>query len=365
MPDITDIDFNSADHGQAKALREALMNIFRRERALRMFLKEELGFDLHDEIEDGPFKEQVFDLIDLYRARGKLNGLMKAIAGSDDYKEAPALHDLATAWESLAIFKEKAAVRRPPGRPSTLERILDHEMPRMHPMRMISGLAALRRRVCLLRDDEGPRATGFLIGPDLIMTVGYLAAYSDVSAFSAQFDSGLGEDRGGIPAAYKTAASIVLEPRIEDEDKSTERFLRSLDYLVMPLAKKIGEERFADGTYRGWFDLTDMRERLRSDEPAFLLHHPGGGPMMLTQGQIGEPPKWSGRFSHTCITEAGSGGAPIVDATLRLIGIHEMARQALNNKRREASIAIRADWIAHDLIERGLKPIAPPMPVEA
>jgi hypothetical protein len=339
MPDVAGIDFNSADHHQRKLLRVALMNLFR-ERGLAMFLDEEMGLILRDEVDDGPFREQVYELIHFLIRRGRLDDLMRALLANQEYAEAPGLRDLVVAWSPVST---EAGTEPPQGGPSAapIDRILDGEVRRMRPMSWVSGIAAIRRRVCLLRRNEAPLASGFLAAPDLVMTAGYVLSLSD-GKLDAVFDYGIGAAEARVAQTLGIEETTVLVPGPPE-----------LDYALLRLAEPAGEQKLEDGTTRGWFDVADARERLREGESVFMVHHPQGGAMSLSEGVIGSTPADSSRLVHSCPTAPGSGGAPLIDATLRLVGVHELKLQ-------DGKQAVRMDWIARDLVQRGVKVSVPP-----
>jgi hypothetical protein len=337
------IDFDSADHNQRKAVRIALMDIFRNRRALKMFLDEEMGVVYEDVVEQGTFKEEVYELITILQGRGRLNSLMEKIHASPDHKDARALTLLAGAWTTVTGNTAVAAVAstsnvQPAPSAERLERILDGAA-RLTPLSALIGIASLRRRVCLL---EGSRkATGFLIAPDLLLTTAQVVD-PDGSALDAVFDFAL--DIDGQRKIYPLQPPLALD-------------VKGLGYALIPLEKPAGSDILEDGSVRGWFDLSDPRVRLREKGPVFMLHHPKARALVFSSGNISPQVDKTGRFLHNCETYPGSSGAPIIDEGMRLAGLHEGksdAKHALPN------MAVRADFIQRDLIARGFVLKAPP-----
>lgn len=364
MPDFSNIEFNRANHLQRKALRVALVSVFGgNDRILTMFLDEELDIALRDVVEKGPFKAQIYELIDFLLRRGKLDALMGALYKNKEYQNAPALSDLVIAWESVSIERNSpgsplAEKERPAAHP--LERILDGEVARMKPVSLLSGIAALRRRVCLLHLKERPVATGFLIGPDLVVTTAYVIHpyFTNSVALQARFDFGIDANGMDDRSLLSLGTPLAIDP--VDPANNLEVLLGSLDFAVLPLKERLGEQRLSDGTTRGWFDMTDTRERLRESEPLFMLHHPKGGPMMISEGGLGAPHSTTGRLAHSCPAVPGSGGAPLVDATLRLVGLNEMGKISTSGESSDYNTAVRADKIARKLVTYGIEITMPP-----
>jgi hypothetical protein len=381
----TALDYNRANHLQRKSLREVLTKLFRKDKALAMFLDEEMGLSLEEIVEKGTFKEEVFELIQVLATRGKLNSFMEKLGAHDDYKDAPDLQNLRLAWESMGASASAGsvgatAVAVPPAvaptpsaasaatgaAPATpviaapaepLERILDGDDKRIRPLAWLSDLASLRRRVCLLRFGGTARATALLIGKDLLLTAAYVvnwATAKDLRSLDAVFDFGIHRDAGAGQRVVKVLPDfVVIDPAQEPADAMG--YLATLDYAVLRLAEPVGEQVLEDGSQRGWFALQDRRERLREGEELLMIHHPLGREMGLSEGRIGPTPAESNRLQHTCPSEPGSGGAPIMDATLRLVGLHELGRVAPSGQGLDSvQIGVRADAIARDLAARGI-----------
>lgn len=377
------LDYNRANHLQRKSLREVLTKLFRKDKALAMFLDEEMGLDLDEIVEDGTFKEEVYELIQVLATRGKLNSFMDQLGAHEDYKDAPDLQNLRLAWESMGASAAASgvgatAVAVPPSpAPSTasaaigsapappvstataepLERILDGDDKRIRPLAWLSDLASLRRRVCLLRFGGTARATALLIGKDLLLTAAYVvnwASPKDLRSLDAVFDFGIHRNSGAAQRVVKVLPDfVVLDPHQVPAD--TDGYLATLDYAVLRLAEAVGEQVLEDGSQRGWFALQDRRERLREGEELLMIHHPLGREMGLSEGRIGPTPSESNRLQHTCPSEPGSGGAPIMDATLRLVGLHELGRVGPSGRGLDSvQIGVRADAIARDLAARGI-----------
>lgn len=389
------IDYNQASHLQRKSLREVLTKIFRKEKALAMFLDEEMGLVLGEIAEEGTFKEEVYEVIQVLTSRGKLNLFIEKLAAHEDYKDSPDLQNLRLAWESIghapAVDVAAATPATPariaaaapmapeasmagvagrsvpfapvPSPPEPIERILDGSDKRIRPLAWLSDLASLRRRVCLLRFGGAARATALLIGKDLVLTAAHVvnwAGAKDLRSLDAVFDYGIHRDSGSSQRAVKLLPDFVaIDPVKAPADALG--YLSTLDYAVLRLAEPVGEQLLEDGSQRGWFSLQDRRERLREGEELLMIHHPLGREMGLSEGRIGPTPPESNRLQHNCPSEPGSGGAPIMDATLRLAGLHEMGRTPGEGSDPDSmQIAVRADAIAKDLEAKGICVEAPP-----
>jgi hypothetical protein len=186
------------------------------------------------------------------------------------------------------------------------------------------------------------------------------AGAKDLRSLDAVFDYGIHRDSGSSHRAVKVLPDFVaIDPAKTPADSLG--YLSTLDYAVLRLAEPVGEQLLEDGSQRGWFSLQDRRERLREGEELLMIHHPLGREMGLSEGRIGPTPTESNRLQHNCPSEPGSGGAPIMDATLRLVGLHELGRASGEGSELDKmQIAVRADAIAKDLEAKGISVEAPP-----
>ena len=80
--------------------------------------------------------------------------------------------------------------------------------------------------------------------------------------------------------------------------------------------------------------------------------------MALSEGTVGPSPELTDRLRHNCITVPGSGGAPVIDAAMRWVGINEM--KLSQRSAEQQNLAVRADRVALDLRQRGVVLEPPP-----
>jgi hypothetical protein len=195
----------------------------------------------------------------------------------------------------------------------------------------------------------------------LVLTAGYVIHSYDERTkhpLHAVFDYGVGRGARGGARSIAVKSTRILLPT-ESPPAGPLDVTLTLDYALLVLDGRPGNERLEDGTLRGWFDATQQRERLHEGEELLMLHHPAGGEMALSEGTVGPPPEQADRLRHDCPTVPGSGGAPVIDAAMRWVGLHEM-KLFVDNNQRQDNIAVRADRIARDLEQRGVALEPPP-----
>src|SRR5262249_250292 len=210
-------------------------------------------------------------------------------------------------------------------------------------------LSILERQICRIElnsvDGETYYSTGFLIGPDLVITSYHSIKppisprsqsankkdeYSSSTDFEhirpkravARFDyilSAVGKDvEQGIE--YELVENNWLVDfsnfSLPTQEKGHEAELSDLDYVILRFQGDPGLDNInsADSP-RGWIELINYPEEIRPKSAVSILQHPRGQPLRIsmdTSGIIGYNSNKS-RVLYTADTEAGSSGAPCFD----------------------------------------------------
>ncbi len=144
---------------QFEELGDAIAEAFTRDELERL-VRLHLGVDLGNIINlDAPFRNIVFDLIDYFNGKGLTEQLIKAVG-----RERPANSQIRAALEHLGAAVDTAEV----------ERVVRNELPFADIQVWRTRLGELERCVCRVQvgPEDSPEfmATGFLVGPDLVMT---------------------------------------------------------------------------------------------------------------------------------------------------------------------------------------------------
>lgn len=373
---VTSIDFKTANGRQRKALRVAITSVFNK-KDLTRFLDEDMELDLEELVADDKFSNMVYELIGDFVRRGRLQHFMDLWIGSEEFGKAPDLSDLLNNWavfgtpspeegeRPIEIVETLPPVAPPAGTaPPTLaeprqeeapadalEGFIDQGVGRKPAAVWLKDMAALSRQVCMILDSERRgTGTGFLIGPRHVLTAAHVLHTGQQTGLplSVMFDHN-GDERIA-PTVIEIAQLVVGDPDIEVPADAPDWF-QTLDFVVLELA---ADPPDVDGTARGWIDFGSVRSRLHPGESVMTLVHLEGRGLSVETGELANPPTLNGRFGYDANTMAGASGAPILDARLRLIGMHEAGLRP-TDETPKMNYAIRADAIARALDAKGYK----------
>ena len=384
LPSIpSTIDFGQANGRQLGLILTTFVAIFVRRGRLTMFLSEQFDINFDSIAQGDDFREEVFNLLRDAQAEGWLAELVtKALRAYErsraskkmidqwflfaDSSEtsAAAVPDLAPSASTTdrpaptpATLRASEGTKRGPRpavtNPSEIEYVMSELRDPKEAQRWLDQLAAIRRRVCRVAiDSDRGSGTGFLIGPDLVLTANFVASPANNTSLRAShvnFDFEIVD--GQIKQANRIAVSeIILGPDGEKVD------LDCLTYAILRLGSREGES-LVDGAARGWFDLNNARAEFHPEEVLFLLHCPLAGPLHLSEGKL-IAADFPYRLRYEGDTAGGSSGAPIFDRNFRLVGIHERRLAGIHEQRLGVGykLGLRADSIAVALRAQGCLP---------
>lgn len=197
------------------------------------------------------------------------------------------------------------------------------------------------RCVCQVRCGDASVGTGFLVGPNLVLTCHHVvSAHLQGSVIAddveVRFDFRAGIDgaepkpgawigidaQWSIPSSPHAAADISLQG-MPDEDE--------LDYALLRLASPPGTEvPPGHATPRGWVDISQDRSLPAAEAPILIAQHPsaedgtGQMPLVLTFATPGfkEANDNGTRVAYHPSTRPGSSGAPVFGPKGTAIALH-------------------------------------------
>lgn len=159
--------------------------------------------------------------------------------------------------------------------------------------------------------------TGFLVGPDVVMTNWHVAKLVD--------EKGVAPGQVAMRFDYKEDASGQTQDgqacALAPEwllDNSPEK---ELDYALVRLAEKVGETRGK---------LTPQPFDFQPNLPLFILQHPDGGPLNVQVGSIVSVNTLHKRVNYTTNTAGGSSGSPCFTMTWGLVALHHYGQNTSN-----------------------------------
>lgn len=214
----------------------------------------------------------------------------------------------------------------------SFEKIIRPQNPTIDFARFEAALVCLRRRVCRIQFGHEPIGTGFLIGPDLVMTNHHVVAQVLTKTVAAEvvrcvFD--VVSHSSAPPREVKLAPEwdVLHSPPsvvdVENDPKGRDPSIDELDFAVIRLAEPVGAEA-GKGETRGWVRIPDSFFAQRGD-PLVIAQHPRGRALEIaidTEAILSVNDSGT-RVRYRTNTEPGSSGSPCFDMSLEtLIAVH-------------------------------------------
>jgi hypothetical protein len=211
------------------------------------------------------------------------------------------------------------------------------------------GMSQAEAAVCRVEVQGKPVGTGFLVGPDLVMTCFYIVPHPGDGEKSVSSDVALRFDfrRLGNGTTISQGQAYMLAEDWLVAGSPTE----DLDYVLLRVAGRPGEDPAAGSVSgaRGWLRPVQGYEFLPKS-PLFILQHALGEPLKITfesEAIISVSPDRR-RVIYRINTEPGSGGAPCLNQDWELVALH--SRRGPQGKE-----GIPIDTIFADLEARGIR----------
>lgn len=212
------------------------------------------------------------------------------------------------------------------------QKIVRPENPLMDYSEFETNLRSLRRRVCRIQSGNAPIGTGFLIGPDLMITNHHVLRDLFASRITADvmrcvFDVVRNEEKPPREVRFAPEWDVLHSPPSDvdslPDPKGRDPRTDELDFAVVRLAEPIGAEPLSEDQ-RGWFYLPDWFHA-KPGHPLVIAQHPGGRPLeiALDTDAILLVNQSETRVRYRTNTDNGSSGSPCLDMTLKnIVAIH-------------------------------------------
>jgi V8-like Glu-specific endopeptidase len=195
----------------------------------------------------------------------------------------------------------------------------------------IRDLSQAELAVCRVEIGGEASGTGFLVGPDLILTcchvleevVAQNVASSEVSCrFDYKKSATAEELQAGV--VYPLAGNWLVDTSPVNE----------LDFVLVRLAGKAGDEAVA-GQFgapgRGWLRLA--QHAIVASQSLYVIHHLSGGAMKISLGMVDS--LGDEKICHAAETEPGSSGSPCFAMDGKVICVHQHGEDLENNSCRK------------------------------
>lgn len=320
-------------------LNEALRDAIRKPDKLAYFLRGRLGKKLNEIVSlEKDYKTIVAEVVDLAEAEGWDNELVRAAL-----LEVPGNMKLRTFAQQVGLL---------PSTTLTIEQeaVVTRSLPFLDMYIWNQRSACVELRVCRVKTSQ-KYGTGFLIGPDLIMTSYHVLEEvwkGDIKSEDVRFlfdhkKLANGQIPKGVPyelAKKDWRVDASLPSYLDKLDDSTTQVPKNdeLDYVIVRTAKEPGNEEISgkgrpNARRRGWIDLTTPAPDIKADAPLIIAQYPVFEP---SPGDLRPQPLMMALDTHSVIglngnatrlryktnSERGTSGAPCFTIQWELVALH-------------------------------------------
>jgi hypothetical protein len=221
-------------------------------------------------------------------------------------------------------------------------------------------LAHIEGQVCRIEFNNNAQGTGFLIGPDVLLTNYHvlerpLKGQLPVEQVACRFDYKVlsdGSRSEGVVVRLDKERWRLDESRYSqaEADSQPDRELPKpdeLDFAAVRLARPVGNEPIdknaaAGAPKRGWITFPPAQPPLDVGAALFIAQHPDGNPMKLTldTDSVIAVNGNGTRVRYATNTEHGSSGSPCFDMDLSLVALHHMGDPVWKNAQYNQGVPI-------------------------
>lgn len=216
------------------------------------------------------------------------------------------------------------------------------------------------RQVCKVEIDGNALGTGFLVGPQVVLTNWHVLREAqkagNTGGLGFRFDYRVltqgGRDPGQL-IGLDASGVVDFSPCSPAEDKADSDHpdkppptADELDYALLRLAQPAGNER-------GFIALPDRTPVLEAGAPLIIVQYPDGGPLKLaidTDSVIGEVCDGL-RLRYKTNTVAGSSGSPCFTMDWDIVALHHLGDPA--SKAPGYNQGIPIGLVREKLVKRG------------
>jgi len=321
------------DGAQRRELREALIDAFPGWAELETMVADQLNENLAVHAPESAGLEQVaFELLKWAGARGRLGDLI--IGARNANPDNPNLFKVAQRTGLTSTSAPK----------STLEKLVGGNTTFLDVAAWRGALTRTEWKVCRIDVDGHGAGTGFLVGPDAVLTNQHVVERAITGAdphqvITCRFDYKVGE-AGDVIAAGQVVDLAHADNEwlidsapysaidIEPDPKSADPAPGELDYALLRLATRFGDQPTGgsegEGEPRSWLKLDATPIDFAHVSTIGILQHPNSEPLKLALGMEQDiTANGAGnRIRYKVPTLPGSSGSPVFDSDWRLIALH-------------------------------------------
>ena len=186
------------------------------------------------------------------------------------------------------------------------------------------------RKVCRVKAATGGPATGFLVGPDLVMTAAHVlrktdGAFFDPTVVKVDFDYLIWkDDKLATLITRGLASDWLFASSLAPLDDSVLPAEDQLDYVIIRIDTSLGSASLPSfSTTRGWFDgsTAPVGHPAAGDEIS-ILQHADGEVLKSSTGKVKRLVLNSTRALYATSTHNSSSGSPVIDTAQKLVALH-------------------------------------------
>lgn len=306
------------------------------------------------------FQYRLHELINQARMGGWLPDLVAAAR-----ERRPADQAVGRIAEDLGLTITGARMNNPTGR--TLEEVIQANARFINPAAFHELLPRLEGQVCWI-EIPGGGGTGFLVGPDLVLTNQHVIDRVVTGKARAQdvycrFDYRQPLDGPALTTKRKTDTRLAEQwlvdsrpPSAADSDPALgDAGAEETDSALIRLAEPIGDLPLGGASAdpaaesRQWIDVLAEPPSLAAGNQVFVLQHPRGEPLQLAIGTVTGFNAAGTRVRYDANTKDGSSGSPCFDADLKLVALHHAHDAAYPPAWNQAIplSSIQQTWLVH------------------
>lgn len=359
---------------QFRDIRDALVSGYPDPNDLREMLRIRLDTRLDDIVAPGSLKTRVFDLLTKAESQGWLTDLVR-----EGYLENPRNSDLLTIYRKYGLAPGISAqhagvvVQGILAVNDGLQQTIELRLPAFDFAVWREKMALVEGRVCRVELNGNAAGTGFLVGPDAVLTNYHvlepvLKGTTPPAAVTCRFDYKVLTDGSRLegtvvglhPTDWKTddsppsAAERTLSP---DEPPPT---ADELDYALVKLARPLANEPAsakggADAPRRGWVTVPTFPTALLAHMPLMIAQYPDGSPLKLavdTDAVLGTLADGN-RVRYATNTDHGSSGSPVFGMDWKLVALHHLGDPAVSSMPAKYNQGIPIAKIRARLVRKG------------
>jgi hypothetical protein len=319
---------------------------------------------------NAPFPIQVHQLLSWANGEGWIGSLLGAV--QQDQPDATELRDLFRSVLATVPAQQALDVAAGAG---SLSEAVRAELQRILPGGALVSPDTMQRRIrAVCRVDYADRSqpgegTGFLVGPDLVLT-NYHVVERVIQAPPATEHLRFRFDLSNSTAAADAAGRVVTAVRgqsavvrssppggVELRNGAGEPTMQQLDYALVRLAERVAEDPVpngAAGETRACITLKKTMSQPSEDTGLMVLQHPLRGALQFSIGTVIGPNETGSRLMHTAATLNGSSGSPVLDAALAPVALHNGSRPDTPRAEQAFNTAVPLAHIVSDLIQAGV-----------